>query len=79
MIIADDFNISFGDNYYFTKEGRDKLNSAFSDLSLLNLTVKFVNNIDQIDVSDGFVGKQVLVNCWNFDKSLIARFGMCLT
>jgi hypothetical protein len=57
MIIADDFNISFGDNYYFTKEGRDKLNTTFSDLGLLNLTENIENNIDHIVVSQGLVGE----------------------
>jgi hypothetical protein len=32
--IAGDLNISFSDNYYYTKEGRQKLKNSFQKLNL---------------------------------------------
>ena len=48
LCIAGDFNISFSDNYYFTKEGRGKLNACFERNNLINLTADVKNNIDHI-------------------------------
>ncbi|MCF8253861.1 MAG: endonuclease/exonuclease/phosphatase family protein [Bacteroidia bacterium] len=77
VCIAGDFNISFGDNYYFTKYGRDKLNEAFVELELVNLTEKVENNIDHIVVSEGLVGEgKVGVETWNMDKTLSDYIGV---
>lgn len=58
LCIAGDLNISFGDNYYYTKDGREKLNSSFSKLNLLNLTSSERNNIDHIVVTKTFIGER---------------------
>jgi endonuclease/exonuclease/phosphatase family metal-dependent hydrolase len=79
MIIGGDFNISFGDNYYYTKEGRDKFNAAFGELGLVNLTEKIEKNIDQIVVSDGLVGEgEVGIETWNMKKTLSDHFGVLI-
>jgi endonuclease/exonuclease/phosphatase family metal-dependent hydrolase len=79
MIIAGDFNISFSDNYYYTKEGRDKLNKCFNELSLVNLTDKVQNNIDHIVISQGLLNVSE-ANCqvWNLDKNLSDHIGLMI-
>lgn len=77
LCIAGDFNISFGDNYYFTKDGRDKLNEAFDELGLVNLTEKVENNIDHIVVSEGlFGGIGTIFETWNLEKKLSDHIGV---
>ncbi len=77
MIIAGDFNISFGDNYYYTKDGRDKLNEAFGELGMRNLTANIENNIDHIVMSEGLVGEiGTSVESWNLDKKLSDHIGV---
>lgn len=77
IIIAGDFNISFGDNYYFAKDGRDKLNEAFGELELMNLTERVENNIDHIVVSEGLVGGiRSSIETWNLDKKLSDHIGV---
>jgi len=63
MVIAGDFNIYFTDNYYYTKDGRDKLNKAFSEFGLLNLTAHMAQNIYHIVTSKELVGKTIYGNC----------------
>ena len=43
--LAGDLNISFSDNYYFTKIGREKLNDVFSKNNLINKTKDIPQNI----------------------------------
>jgi len=64
--IAGDLNISFSDNYYFTKEGRAKLNAAFEQHQMINCTANLRHNIDHIVLSEKFVGdRRVVVRYWN--------------
>lgn len=61
-----DLNISFTDNYYFTKTGRDKLNSSFEKNQMKNFTADIKHNIDHIILTENFVGKQrFVVSYWN--------------
>jgi len=77
MIIAGDFNISFGDNYYYTKDGRDKLNAVFEELGMLNLTKGVAQNIDHIVISEGlFGGGKVDIETWNLEKKLSDHIGV---
>ncbi|MEI7474796.1 MAG: endonuclease/exonuclease/phosphatase family protein [bacterium] len=48
LCIAGDFNMSFSDIYYFTKEGKEKLNACFERNNLINMTAGVKNNIDHI-------------------------------
>jgi endonuclease/exonuclease/phosphatase family metal-dependent hydrolase len=77
ICLAGDFNISFIDNYYYTKEGRDKLNKSFNELGLINLTDKVQNNIDHIVISQELLSVSE-VNChvWNLDKNLSDHIGV---
>ena len=64
--IVGDFNISFSDNYYFTKDGRAKLNAAFEQQQMINCTANLRHHIDHIVLSEKFVGdRRVVVRYWN--------------
>lgn len=77
LCIAGDFNISFGDNYYFANDGRDKLKEAFGELGMRNLTANIENNIDHIVMSEGLVGGMgTSVETWNLDKKLSDHIGV---
>jgi endonuclease/exonuclease/phosphatase family metal-dependent hydrolase len=64
--IIGDLNISFTDNYYFTKLGRDKLNTLFEEQQIKNFTADLKHNIDHIILTEKFVGKRrFIVSHWN--------------
>ena len=66
LCIAGDFNMSFSDNYYFTTEGREKLNACFERNNLINLTAGVENNIDHIILPKSLASLQsVQLNVWN--------------
>ena len=82
LCIAGDLNISFADNYYFTNEGREKLNSSFEENNLINLTRDIPNNIDHIILTRTFVGeKTISIKQFNYpaDKKLSDHFGVYIT
>lgn len=82
LCIGGDLNISFGDNYYFTEEGRKKLNASFEKNKMVNLTGTIPRNIDHIILTKTFVGKKsVKVLPWNLgaDKKLSDHMGVAVT
>lgn len=82
VCIGGDLNISFGDNYYFTEEGRMKLNASFVKNDLLNLTESIHHNIDHIILSRSFIGeRKYTLQTWNdpVDKKLSDHMGVCVT
>ena len=80
LCIGGDFNISFGDNYYFTNSGRQKLNASFEKLDLKNLTSEIPENIDHIVLSKNFIeGKSTNFDSWNLDKTLSDHIGVLIT
>ena len=79
LCICGDLNTSFSDNYYFTNEGRDKLNKAFETLELLNLTAGIHENIDHIILPKKLIDNKNIVNGkWNkpVDKKLSDHMGV---
>jgi exonuclease III len=75
--IAGDLNISFSDNYYFTKEGRDKLNNSLAQLDLINTTAGIPENIDHIILPNRFIAnKNIQTSTWNNDKKLSDHIGV---
>lgn len=79
LCVAGDLNQSFSDNYYFTREGRELLSTAFSDLGLSNLTASLPANIDHIVIQEEFVGgRPYSVSSWNADKSLSDHIGVAV-
>jgi exonuclease III len=72
--IIGDLNISFTDNYYFTKLGRDKLNTSFEKHQMRNFTADLKHNIDHIILTEKFVGKRrFIVSHWNETESKQTR------
>jgi endonuclease/exonuclease/phosphatase family metal-dependent hydrolase len=64
--IIGDLNISFTDNYYFTKLGREKLTTSFEKHQMRNFTADLKHNIDHIILTEKFVGKRrFIVSHWN--------------
>ena len=79
LCIAGDFNISFSDNYYFTKEGRIKLINSFTKLDMLNVTANIPNNIDHIILPINYVNKEPLkIQTWNVNKMLSDHIGVAV-
>ncbi len=75
--ISGDLNMTFADNYYCTKTGREKLNTSFESLNLISLTASIPENIDHIILSKTFVAeRQVKVETWNIDKTLSDHIGI---
>lgn len=77
--IGGDLNTSFSDNYYFTQEGRLKLNTAFAKLDLLNLTACIPQNIDHIILTKNLIGERnIKIETWNLDKKLSDHMGVAV-
>lgn len=69
ICIAGDFNISFSDSYYFTKEGRKKISDCFETLQINNLTGQKAECIDHIAISDSFVKTAICTaDEWNLER-----------
>lgn len=64
--IIGDFNISFSDNIYFTKEGREKLKNSFEMLGMMLMTGRTAKNIDHIVLTKRFIENRKIINgVWN--------------
>ncbi len=80
ICVAGDFNISFGDNYYYTKDGRQKINDCFNELKIENMTERIPENIDHIAISMSFLKSlKPVTSVWNQDKKLSDHIGVCVT
>ena len=72
-------NMSFSDNYYFTKSGRNKLNLSFKKLNLNNTTASIPQNIDHIILPFHLLNdKEVNMTTWNLDKKLSDHIGVTI-
>ena len=68
--IAGDLNMTFSDNYYYTDDGRKKLNNVFARLNLVNLTADIPENIDHIIISEDFIkNRHFEFDFWNKEKN----------
>ena len=64
--IAGDLNMTFFDNNYFTKDGREKLIGIFNQLDMKLMTEKIPDNIDHIVLSNQLLQhKNLFTGCWN--------------
>lgn len=76
---AGDLNISFSDNYYFTRFGREKFLECFKNNLLKNLTESVPENIDHIILTESFTqGFNYEISEWNIDKILSDHKGICI-
>ena len=82
LCIAGDYNVTFSDNYYYTKTGRTMLNEAFDELEVNLLTRSTPENIDHFAISRSFLRSLVrITKVWNRpkDRKLSDHIGVCLT
>jgi len=81
ICIAGDFNISFSDEYYYTKLGRQQVTECFEKLKIEILTGQIPANIDHVAISESF-SKSVVptIQTWNTDKDkkVSDHIGICL-
>ena len=76
LCVIGDFNLSFADNYYYTKFGRNLVRQTFRNCEIDILTQDVPECIDHIAVSKGFAGERAAVAEWNKDKSLSDHKGI---
>lgn len=79
LCIIGDLNMSFSDNYYFTKEGRRAMKTAFTKCNLFNVTEGLKENIDHIVVSRSIESMDddfPMCDSWNDDKTLSDHIGV---
>lgn len=75
--LVGDYNTSFADNYYFTKDGRNELNKVFRECSLNLLTRDLAECIDHIAISENFLANiAVETTEWNFEKKFSDHKGV---
>ncbi len=72
-----DLNMSFSDNYYFTKNGREKFTKCFKKNNLQITTESLKENIDHIVITERLT-KQFKIKLyeWNVDKKLSDHKGI---
>jgi hypothetical protein len=79
VCVIGDYNCSFGDNYYFTNDVRDLVESTFYDAGISIMTKEQPECVDHIAISDSFVEEsKVSVTEWNQDKGLSDHKGICV-
>lgn len=77
LCILGDYNLSFADNYYYTKQGRADLLQCFSENNITLLTKDRPECIDHIAISDSFIGGSTIqIEEWNYDKTLSDHKGI---
>lgn len=80
ICVCGDFNCSFSDSYYFTKQGRDLLLQTFSGQDIVLLTKDEAECIDHIAVSGQFAeNRNVQITEWNQDKHLSDHKGIAVS
>lgn len=71
ICVIGDFNLTFGDNYYYTKFGRDRIEDDFGKCRIKVLTRDRPECIDHIAISKSFImDKEISVSEWNIDRRL---------
>lgn len=77
ICVIGDYNLSFSDDYYFTKFGRDMVTKTFSECGLSILTMDRECCVCHIAISDSFIGdSEISVSEWNYDKNLSDHKGI---
>lgn len=80
VCILGDYNLSFSDNYYYTKQGRADVLQCFSESKIVLLTKDCPECIDHIAISESFVrGATVRIDEWNYDKALSDHKGIVVS
>lgn len=78
--ICGDFNCSFADNYYFTKNARSRISETLSQNDIRLLTEMQTECIDHIAVSRSFVkDSRIIIEEWNVNKELSDHKGISVS
>jgi exonuclease III len=81
LCIAGDYNLSLGNNFYYTKDGRQKIVDCFQKLKIIPLTSGDTENIDHIAISEP-ISKTVKceMNLWNKarDRNISDHMAVCV-
>lgn len=77
ICVIGDYNLSFCDNYYYTKFGRDTVEETFSQCGISILTRDKECCVDHIAVSQTFMkGQDVGIAEWNLERTLSDHKGI---
>ncbi len=76
ICVVGDYNLSFHDNYYFTRAGRDLIMNSFHNCGLDLLTQRIPMCIDHIAITKGFIGETISIEEWNKDRILSDHKGI---
>ncbi len=79
LCICGDFNLSFADGYYYTKQGRNAVLDSIKANGLSLLTKELPECIDHIAVSESLVGeRQISIEEYNIEKRLSDHRGIAV-
>lgn len=82
ICVIGDYNLSFSDNYYYTKRGRECVLQNFENSHIFMMTGHRAECIDHIALSDDYMynGNLIVtsVNEWNEDKNLSDHKGIVI-
>jgi len=81
LIICGDFNCSFSDGYYFTKQGRDALQKVFDECVIDIITKDCKECIDHIAIASELIDTSKIISFyeWNQGKKLSDHKGIMIT
>lgn len=80
ICVLGDYNLSFCDSYYYTKQGRTDVLQCFSENNIALLTKDRPECIDHIAISERFVcGAVIRTDEWNYDKALSDHKGIVVS
>lgn len=80
LCICGDYNCSFADNYYFTKDGRAQILQSFEENNIEILTAGRPSCIDHIAVSKHFIiDSEIQIEEWNQEKTMSDHKGIAIT
>lgn len=79
LCVIGDYNLSFCDNYYYTRYGRDLVNQTFEDCRIDILTRDMTWCIDHIAVTKSFASRIESIEEWNLEKTLSDHKGIAVS
>ena len=78
LCVIGDFNLSFHDNYCFTRDGRNMVIHTFQDCGIDLLTGCIPECIDHIAITNGFIDRITTIHEWNVDRTLSDHKGIVI-
>lgn len=78
LCVVGDYNLSFCDGYYYTREGRALVEETFRDCEIEILTRDRRECVDHIALTTGFAKSVARIEEWNIDKRLSDHKGIVI-